>query len=76
MTPVCTIAERPYTINVLYREVAGKGVIKTMTYTHSELRRAMEVSREELKWEGTVHVTLTDDRTGEEIIDRPGDFYY
>ena len=74
-----TINEKPYTLNVLFRvpDQAGNKafdatVVETVTTTFATAHEALSTAREEVKWESTVHATVTDERTGEDILDEAG----
>ena len=67
-----TIEAKPYTVNIMHRE---SGVPEIRTLTFAALRRAVLVAREELTWDTTIHVSVTDERSGNDILDSAGDFY-
>jgi hypothetical protein len=74
-----TITNEPYTLNVLFRvpdqtgnEAFDTTIVKIATTTFATPREALASAREEVKWESTVHATVTDERTGEDIFDEAG----
>ena len=67
---ISTISEKPFTLNAIYKD----GEISTETFaTASE---ALLNAREEVKWGSTVHVTVTDERSGVDLFDADGDFVF
>jgi hypothetical protein len=62
---------QPYTVNVLRKE---GGVVETQTETFEHKGEALALARKEVKWENTIHATVTHEPTGEDIYDREGDF--
>ena len=64
-----TINEKPYTLNVLWLMCT---TVNTETSTFATARQALATAREEIKWESTLHATVTDERTGEDIFDEAG----
>ena len=64
------MAAEPYTLNVLYAD----GEIATKWF--ADKADAVNEAREEVKWENTVHATVTHEPTGEEVYDGEGEFHY
>lgn len=62
---------KPYTLNRLDR---WTGDITTLLFTTEH--RAVAAATEEVLWESTAWVTVTDERTGEELFDEQGSFCY
>jgi hypothetical protein len=67
-----TIETLPYTLNVIYKTDTGTDV---ETFTYKTELSALKVAREELKWENTIHATITHEPTGKDIFDEKGDFF-
>ena len=65
-------SSRPYTLNVLS---IGGGIAETHTKTFGKMETALRAAREEVKWEFTVHATVTNEINGQELFDEAGDFY-
>lgn len=68
---ISTVPIKPFTLNVLVDD-QGVPVVETLAFTSAD--EAIRAAREEVKWSGTVHVTVTDERTGAELFDQAGDF--
>jgi hypothetical protein len=66
---------KPFTLNVLYANEEA-GIVETLAYTFSHKVQAIAAAREEVKWENTVHATVTHEPTSEDVFDAPGDFNY
>ena len=64
-----TIQTQPFTMNRLDRHHAD---IETRTFPNERL--ALAAANEEVLWESTAWVTVTDERTGTEIFDEKGSF--
>ena len=72
-----TIAKKPYTLNVLYEtwtDTQNTGN-EIDTFTFVDLASAMRMATEEVKWENTIHATVTDERTGVDHFDCEGDYF-
>jgi hypothetical protein len=67
-----TINEKPYTLNVLSRLIGQAEKTEIETTTFATTHEALATAREEIKWESTLHATVTDERTGEDIFDEAG----
>jgi hypothetical protein len=61
----------PYTLNVCYLE---NGVPETYATTFAGKNDALVAAREEVKWQATIHATVTHEPSGVEIFDAAGDF--
>ena len=57
----------PFTLNVLS---TNEGVT---TETFALAKDAIDLAKEEVKWESTIHATVTDERSGEDIFDQAGE---
>ena len=64
------MTDQPYTLNVIYAD--GEIVTKTFADKADAVREA----REEVKWENTVHATVTHEPTGDEGYDGEGELHY
>lgn len=65
---VQTINTRPFTLNILYDDAA------ILTKCYSNAVSAIQAARVELTQKNTVHATVTNERTGIDLFDCPGEF--
>ena len=64
-----SIETKPFTMNRLNRWTGDADV-----ETFADKKEASRAAREEVMWESTGWVTVTDERTGEELFDSAGSF--
>lgn len=60
----------PFTVNIFDRTEPNAIV---MTFPNAAA--AIAAAEEECRYENTVHVTVTDEDTGEDIFDEPGEYH-
>ena len=64
----------PYYVNVEYSEDHNGDMPHTLQLVFETAARAIARATEEVLWEGTARVTVTDKRTGEVLFDEKGSF--